>query len=87
MSAVEQTLRDALRELVREELEVVREELREELRASAESPRKWLTLAEAAAELGCSKNAVRMRANRGRLETRKHGRSVYVSAASLDRLG
>ena len=38
---------------------------------------------QAAERLGCSRDAVRMRANRGRLETRNHGRRVYVSAASV----
>ena len=49
-------------------------------------PRAWLTLAEAAEQLGCTPDAVRMRINRGRLEHRRHGRRVYVSAASVDRL-
>lgn len=44
------------------------------------SPR-WLTLQQAAERLGCSPTAVRMRASRGRLVTRRHGRRVYVFAA------
>ncbi len=48
--------------------------------------RTWLTLAEAGERLGVSPDAVRMRAKRGRLEVRHHGRRVYVSAASVDRL-
>lgn len=49
-------------------------------------PRVWLTLAEAAERLGCTRDAVRMRINRGRLEHRRQGRRLYVSAASVDRL-
>lgn len=49
--------------------------------------RRWLTLKEAAEQLGCTPDAVRMRINRGRLEHRRHGRRLYVSAASIDRLG
>jgi excisionase family DNA binding protein len=55
--------------------------------ASMNKGTHWLTLEQAAARLGCSRDAVRMRANRGRLETRRMGRSVYVSAESVDRLG
>jgi excisionase family DNA binding protein len=49
--------------------------------------RAWLTLTEAAERLGCTPDAVRMRINRGRLEYRRHGRRLYVSATSVDRLG
>lgn len=49
-------------------------------------PRVWLTLAEAAERLGCTRDAVRMRINRGRLEHRRQGRRLYVSVASVDRL-
>jgi excisionase family DNA binding protein len=47
----------------------------------------WLTLAEAAERLGCTPDAVRMRIKRGRLEHRRHGRRLYVSAASVEQLG
>jgi hypothetical protein len=47
---------------------------------------RWLTLEKAGELLGCSPDAVRMRANRGRLETRRHGRRLYVSAASVAEL-
>ena len=50
-------------------------------------PRTWLTLAEAAERLGCTPDAVRMRIHRGRLDHRRHGRRLYVSAASVERLG
>jgi excisionase family DNA binding protein len=46
--------------------------------------RVWLTLTEAAERLGCTPDAVRMRINRGRLEHRRQGRRLYVSAASID---
>jgi excisionase family DNA binding protein len=48
--------------------------------------RSWYTIAEAADRLGCSTDAVRMRAKRGRLVTRRQGRTVYVSAASVEDL-
>jgi excisionase family DNA binding protein len=46
-------------------------------------PAPWLTVAQAAALLGCSPEAVRMRIRRGRLETRRQGRCLYVSRASV----
>jgi excisionase family DNA binding protein len=46
----------------------------------------WLTLEQAGARLGCSPHAVRMRARRGRLEHRRHGRRFYVSRESVDAL-
>ncbi len=46
--------------------------------------REWFTLEEAAERLGCSYDAARKRARRGRLETRQHGRTVLVSARSLE---
>lgn len=45
---------------------------------------RWLTMEQAADRLGCSVDAVRMRAKRGRLEVRRQGRRVYVSAAGVD---
>lgn len=50
------------------------------------SAAQWLTLDQAADRLGCTRDAVRMRANRGRLQTRRHGRRVYVSATSVAEL-
>jgi excisionase family DNA binding protein len=47
---------------------------------------RWLTVEQAATRLGCSPAAVRMRASRGRLATRRQGRRVYVSVASVDEL-
>jgi hypothetical protein len=71
-------LLDALQELVTER---VASELTR-LEAARRHP-DWLTLAQAGELLGCSCDAVRMRARRGRLELRHHGRRVYVSAASV----
>jgi len=56
-------------------------------RGARPNERRWLTLGEAAERLGCSRDAVRMRIHRGRLDHRRHGRRLYVSAASVDRLG
>lgn len=44
---------------------------------------EWLTLVQAADLLGCTPDAVRMRAKRGRLVTRTQGRRLYVSAESV----
>lgn len=55
-------------------------------REAAAPARTWLTLEEAGEQLGCSADAVRMRVRRGRLEARRQGRRVYVSAASVERL-
>jgi excisionase family DNA binding protein len=63
--------------------DVVRDELEERL---IRERKRWLTLAEAAERLGCSRDAVRMRVRRGRLEHRYQGRRLYVSAESVDRL-
>jgi len=54
--------------------------------ATRDNGPRWLTLEQAAERLGCTPAAVRMRASRGRLQTRRHGRRVYVSAASVDEL-
>jgi excisionase family DNA binding protein len=40
--------------------------------------REWYPLDEAAQLLGCSYDAVRMRVRRGRLESRRQGRTVLV---------
>jgi len=75
----------ALVELVRAVVrDVVPAIVREEIQATME--RQWLTVPEAATRLGCSADAIRMRAKRGRLQTRKQGRRVYVSAESVERL-
>ena len=46
----------------------------------------WLTLDQAAERLGCTRDAVRMRCARGRLETCRQGRRVYVAAAAVAEL-
>ena len=63
--------------------------IREELAARPANPTepRWLTLEQAGERLGCSPDAVRMRVKRGRLEARRHGRRIYVSATSVDDLG
>lgn len=45
---------------------------------------RWLTVAQAAERLSCSPDAIRMRVKRGRLDHRRQGRRLYVSAASVD---
>ncbi len=85
------------RELARALVAALRDDpgLREELRgllavdvatSTEGTPRPWLTVAEAAERLGCSADAIRMRCSRGRLEHRRQGRRLYVSADSVDRL-
>ncbi len=54
--------------------------------APANGRRRWLTLDEAGERLGVSADAVRMRVRRGRLESRRQGRRLYVSADSVERL-
>jgi len=53
-----------------------------ELRVPAPSA-PWLTVPQAAAFLGCSPDAVRMRIKPGRLVTRRQGRRVYVARSSV----
>jgi excisionase family DNA binding protein len=67
--------------------ELVSAHVEEALAGHFQPGRVWLTLAEAAERLGCTPDAVRMRINRGRLDHRRHGRRLYVSADSVDRLG
>ena len=45
-----------------------------------------LSYAQAARLLDCSPDAVRMRAKRGRLDVRYHGRRAYVTRESVNRL-
>jgi excisionase family DNA binding protein len=83
------------RELARALVAAIRDdpELRDELRgllvdttAEGTPAPKWLTVAQAAERLACTPDAVRMRCSRGRLEHRRQGRRLYVSAESVDRL-
>ena len=76
---------EAFAELVAE-LSELRERVEELERREVTPPRKWLTLAEAADRLGCTPDAMRMRARRGRLEYRRQGRRIYVRAESVDNL-
>jgi DNA-directed RNA polymerase specialized sigma24 family protein len=82
LAALAPELVDAIKQLVDE---CVRERLDAE-QAQQLKERTWLTLQEAGDRLGCSPNAVRMRARRGRLEHRYQGRRLYVAAAAVDRL-
>jgi excisionase family DNA binding protein len=73
--------------LVAELVEPLERRLSEvERQLAADAARRWLTLEEAGERLGCSADAVRMRLKRGRLEARRQGRRVYVSAASVERV-
>jgi excisionase family DNA binding protein len=77
-------LTEAFRPLV---VEVVEQELDRRLdQLDRHTTPRWLTLEQAAPRLGCSRDAVRMRARRGRLEHRYQGRRLYVSADAVDRL-
>lgn len=58
--------------------EVAAEAVREEL--ARQSRRRWLPLAEAAEQLGCTPAAMRMRVKRGSVEARRQGRRIYVRA-------
>jgi excisionase family DNA binding protein len=51
--------------------------------AATAGERDWYRLDEAADLLGCSYDAARMLARRGRLEVRYQGRTVLVSARSV----
>lgn len=53
---------------------------------TVEDGARWLTCEQAAKRLGCSAPAIRMRVKRGRLEHRRQGRRLYVSARSVNEL-
>jgi hypothetical protein len=57
----------------------------DKLQSAGNAEPEWVTLAQAGQRLGCSADAVRMRANRGRVETKHVGRRLYVLRASIDR--
>ena len=50
-----------------------------------EPPKRWLSVAEAAAYLGITEVAVRSRMKRGRVPLKHHGRSVLIDRVALDR--
>lgn len=82
-----EVLLDGLRPLIAELVEPLAERVAElERQLDEVRAREWYTLDEAGDRLGCTRDAVRMRANRGRLEARRQGRRVYVSARSVDGL-
>jgi hypothetical protein len=70
-------LRPIVIELVDERIEELRE---------GRSEKQWLTLTEAAQQLGCTADAVRMRARRGRINRRYQGRRLYVSGEDVREL-
>ena len=76
----------ALRPLIADLVDAAIDERLAELEAAGSRRRRWLTLDEAGELLGCSRDAVRKRADRGRLESRHHGDRRYVSAESVERL-
>jgi len=57
--------------------EIAAEAVREEL--ARQPQRRWLTLAEAAEQCGCTEAAMRMRVSRGTVEAQQ-GRRLYVRA-------
>jgi excisionase family DNA binding protein len=69
-------LRPLVAELVADEVERRLEDLGRCL--DGERLKAWYTLDEAGERLGCTRDAVRMRVNRGRLEARRQGRRLYV---------
>jgi excisionase family DNA binding protein len=81
VTPVEAALAEFIRAIVREELDL------RLANVTAGPERAWLTVGEAAEQLACSTDAVRMRVRRGRLKGRKQGRRLYVSADSIQRLG
>src|SRR3954454_3114063 len=81
LAALSPELVMALEQLVADRVSVELETV-----AQSANGRKWLTLDEAGERLGVSAAAIRMRVRRGRLDARRQGRRVYVSAESLDLL-
>lgn len=73
VAALDDHIRDIVAEVVLDE------------RARAER-REWLPISDAAARLGCTTDAVRMRVKRKTIESRRQGRRIYVrlDAASRD---
>jgi Helix-turn-helix domain len=79
-----EALAEALRPLIEE---IVDETVERRLAELRPEPKKELyTLKEAGDFLGCSPDAARARANRGRLDKVHHGSRVYITGESLHRL-
>jgi excisionase family DNA binding protein len=70
--------RDELRRFVREEIEAA-------LCLTGDA-RRWLTVRETATYLGVTETAVRRRIARGRIPTKRQGRSVLIDREELDRI-
>jgi excisionase family DNA binding protein len=75
---------DALSQQCREELEQFVEDRVEQALRRHRPERRWVTVAECARLLGISERAVRGRADRGRLVTKRMGRSVLVDMQALN---
>jgi excisionase family DNA binding protein len=76
---------DSLFALLRSEIEQLVEDRVEQALRRHRPERRWVTVAECARQLGISERAVRGRADRGRLVTKRMGRSVLVDMQALDR--
>jgi len=74
---------EAMAELERYVQEQIREAISETL--AAERTKRWLTTRETAEYLGVAEGAVRRRIFRGRIPTKRQGRSVLVDRVALDR--
>jgi excisionase family DNA binding protein len=77
LSFLSHEARDELRRFVRAEIEAA-------LRVNRDA-RRWLTVRETATYLGASETAVRRRISRGRIPTKRQGRSVLIDREALDR--
>jgi excisionase family DNA binding protein len=87
VTARETLLRSLAPEVVEAIEQLIAERIAATLAEAANGDRRtWLTLDEAAERLGVTADAVRMRVQRGRLDARRQGRRLYVSAASVERL-
>ena len=74
LAELDEHVRDVAAEAVREEL------------ARQDPKRRWLTIKEAAEQMSCSYDAMRMLADRGRVKTEYQGRRRYIDARSLREL-
>jgi excisionase family DNA binding protein len=75
---------DFLSPAAREELELFIEQRVEALLRRRRPERRFVSVREAAKQLGISERAVRGRIERGRIPVQHHGRSVMVDLAALN---
>jgi excisionase family DNA binding protein len=73
------TIEEMIRTLVREEIESALA-----VREKEAARKRWMTVTETAQYLGISEVAVRRRIGRGRIPTRRQGRSLVVDRLRLD---